>query len=301
MATYREKSAEYSYLKRRSRSNFLSSIVSIGLVLFLLGTFATLALFTKTFTRSVKESIGVRVSLYDGVSRPQLQAFMDSLLKTEYVLDARYVSKEEAARQYLEHTGEDLLESMDGINPLLPEVRLRLREAYLHPDSINQIREVLSGNIIVADVILPARLLPIVNQNANTLSYIALLVGALAILVALYLIFGTIRLAVYAKRLTIRSMQLIGATRSFIRRPFLIRGLSQGFLASLLACAILIALISFLDWRLSILELADQDFFNIFLIGILGGIVLFGTALGLLGSYMAVNRFLGQNLDELMK
>lgn len=298
---YRAKSGEISYLRRRSRANYVTATLSIALVLFFLGTFATLALFTKAFTRSAKESIEMRVSLYDGVGTAQLQQFMEKLLTKPYVMDARYISKEEAARLYLEQTGEDLLKTLDGINPLPPEVRVKLRSTYLQADSIAEIESQLKEEIIVSDIAIPTWLLDVVNQNANTLAFAALLIGGIAILIAFYLIFGTIRLAIYAKRLTIRSMQLIGATKGFIRRPFLQRGLGQGFLAGVLASAMLTALLYLMDTQIDLLNLTDQEFFDSFLVGVLGSMIGFGCILGFWGSYMAVNRYLDQDLDELMQ
>jgi cell division transport system permease protein len=297
---YRAKTGEMSYLRRRSRANFVTATFSIALVLFFLGTFATLALFTKAFTRSAKESIEMRISLYDGVGTPQLQQFMERLLAQPYVLDARYISKEEAARLYLERTGEDLLEALDGINPLPPEVRVRLRSTYLQADSVNRIQSQLREEIIVSDISIPTWLLDVVNQNANTLAMAALLIGGVAVLIAFYLIFGTIRLAIYAKRLTIRSMQLIGATKGFIRRPFLKRGSAQGLLAGLIAAGMLLAMLYVMDTQIDLLNLTDQEFFDSFVIGVLGSLVLFGCILGFMGSYLAVNRYLDQDLDELM-
>ena len=153
----------------------------------------------------------------------------------------------------------------------------------------------------MADISIPAWMLDVVNQNANTLAIAALLIGGIAVLIAFYLIFGTIRLAIYAKRLTIRSMQLIGATKSFIRRPFLRRGLGQGFLAGLLAAAMLLGMLYMLDLQIDLLNLTDQEFFNSFMVGVLGSIVLLGCFLGFWGSYIAVNRYLDQDLDELMR
>lgn len=298
---YRTKSGEMSYLRRRSRANYISATLSMALVLVFLGTFATLALFTKAFTRTAKESIEMRISLYDGVGTAQLQQFMERLLAKPYVLDARYISKEEAARLYLERTGEDLLETLEGINPLPPEVRVRLQSAYLEADSVARIETQLKEEIIVSDIAIPTWLLDVVNRNANSLALAALLIGAVAVFIAFYLIFGTIRLAIYAKRLTIRSMQLIGATKGFIRKPFLRRGIGQGLLAGLLAAALLLGMLYVLDMQIDLLNLTDQEFFESFWIGVLGSLVLFGCLLGFLGSYIAVNRYLDQDLDELMQ
>ena len=273
---------------------------SIALVLFFVGAFAAFILFGKTFTRKAKESIQLKVFLVD-YSDPNLQnAFIDSLVSLPYILQAEYVSKEEAGQQLLQNTGEEVSDLLGGINPLLPSLNIRLASAYLNTDSLVQIKTQLNRSPVVSEVIYPLEMIQNATENINLLSVIFTGVGILLLIIAFYLITGTIRLSIYAQRLSIYTMQLIGATSNFIRKPFLLNGLLQGFLSGILACILLLAffklMYSWLDEAGMIQNFPVQNEF----IGILIGIVLFGAVLGILGSYLAVNRYLHRNIDELL-
>ena len=298
---YRNTSNEYNYLKRRSRATYFTAMFSMALVLFFLGIFATLALFSNSFAKSSREAIVMKVFLYDGVTGDKLNELIDWLKDQPYVAQTEYLSKEKAASLYLDRTGEEILEAMDGINPLLASINLKFSGDYLQHDSLQAIQDRVQDHVLVADVYYPFEMLYAVSDNVNTLTITSLAVAAVVVLVAFFLIFNTIRLAIYAKRLNIRSMQLIGATRAFIRRPFLRNGLTQGFLAGLAAAALLVLALVMINLRLPLVDFQTDAFFRSSFIGILGGIVLFGTALGLTGSYLAVNRYLSRDLDELMR
>ena len=301
MNGYRKGYDNYSYLKKRSRTTFFTSLLSIGLVLFFLGIFATLALFSQTLAESARSSIVMKVFLYDGISTTKLHDIMDKLSSEPYILDYRYISKEEAWQKYLERTGEDLVEVLDGINPLLACVDIRLQDPYIQSDSLAKVREALESEVLISEVYYPEELLAALSRNLKPLSMAAGFIGLIVVFIAFFLIFGTIRLSIYAKRLIIRSMQLIGATKTFIRRPFLIRGMGQGFLAGIVACIMLGGLIWVLSKSLTVFDLQEKLLFTSSFIGILGGIVLFGSVLGLMGSLFAVNRYLGKDMDELMR
>lgn len=301
MKRYRKGYDNYSYLKKRSRTTFFTSLLSIGLVLFFLGIFATIALFSQTLAETAKSSIVMKVFLYDGIGTDQLHELMEKLSAAPYVQDYHYVSKNEAWQKYLERTGEELVEVLDGINPLLASVDVQLNGIYIHSDSLANIRGALEKEILISEVYYPEELLAALSRNLRPLSISAGVVGLIVVFIAFFLIFGTIRLSIYAKRLIIRSMQLIGATKAFIRRPFLIRGMAQGLLAGLLACILLWGLIFLLSSRLTVFDLENKLLFTSAFIGILGGIVLFGSVLGLMGSLFAVNRYLGKDMDELMR
>lgn len=297
----KEVQQHYSYLKRRSRSAYATSLVSISLVLFFLGLFATLALFGQTFARYAQQSIAMKVFLHDGASEAQLAGFREILASRPFVEHLVFISKEEAGKILMASTGEDILRITDGINPLPASFNVRLASRYLVADSLAAIRSELMGHDrIVADVEYPAETIVAVNRNVQVITFVLVLTGLILVLIALYLIMSTIRLTIYAQRLTIRSMQLIGATNGFIRRPFLLRGLSQGALGGLAACGLLLLTLAAIRIRMGWLDFTDHISMTGEFIGILGGIVLFGTVLGILGSYMAVNRFLHKNLDELI-
>ncbi|MDX2249298.1 MAG: permease-like cell division protein FtsX [Bacteroidia bacterium] len=288
------------YLKSKSRSTYITSLLSISLVLFFLGLFIALVLFGGAFAQNAREAIVMKVFLHDGIRNEVLKDLEKRLGTMPFVREIRYVSKEEAGKTMLEKTGEDVTALMDGVNPLLASFNVKLYPSYIQADSLIDIQEKLSQEKIVAEVAYPADMIINLNRNIQIISLVFLTVGLILIGIGFYLIFGTIRLAIYAERLTIRSMQLIGATQSFIRRPFLINGMTQGGLAGIIASALLIVSVVFLRRWLESLQLGGSFSLGGTLIGLLAGIVLFGLALGLSGSFFAVNKYLNRNLDELL-
>jgi len=250
--------------------------------------------------REAQEAVVMKVFLHDGLGEKQRDALRADLDAQPFVAELTYVSKAEAAALILEKTGEDVLALMDGVNPLLASFDVRFASSYHHADSLQRLKQVLEADISVAEVSYPLSLLQQLSRNLRSLTLAFWGVGLVLTGIALYLIWSTIRMAVYAQRMNIRSMQLIGATQAFIRRPFLWRGLIQGGLAGLLAAASLLAGWSLIQAKIAAWSPQTGDWLSPGLIGILGGIVLFGLALGLSGSYVAVNRYLHRNLDELI-
>ncbi|MEZ4826881.1 MAG: permease-like cell division protein FtsX [Bacteroidia bacterium] len=289
-----------SYFKRRSRNTYLTSLLSISLVLFFLGLFIALILFGGAFARNAREAIVMKVFLYDGIKTEALKDLESRLTVMPFVRELHYVSKEEAGQVMLEKTGEDVRALMDGVNPLLASFNITLYPSYIQADRLAEIQETLSKERIVSEVAYPAEMIINLNRNIQIISIALMAVGVVLVGIGFYLIFGTIRLSIYAERLTIRSMQLIGATRGFIIRPFLVSGLTQGGLAGLIASGLLIVSVVFLRRWLESMELGGSFALGGMLIGLLAGIVLFGLALGFSGSYFAVNKYLNRNLDELM-
>lgn len=288
-----------SYFKRRSRGTYLTALISIALVLFFMGLFASMSIFGSAFASRAQESITMQVLLIDGISQDRLQALENHLHEQPYILGLVYISKEEAGRIWSENTGDDM-SILGGTNPFPASFSVQLEPVYIQIDSLQRIRGELGKELIVSEVIYPVEMIMQMNQNVRVFSLIFLLIGLILIAVAFFLIFGTIRLSIYAQRLAIRTMQLIGASRSFIRKPFLLKGLSQGGLAGLLACGLLVATLLLISNQLEVINLEMESLLSSSFIGLLAGIVLFGLILGFSGSYFAVNKYLNRNLDELM-
>lgn len=242
----------------------------------------------------------MKVFLHDGIKNEALKDLESRLAVMPFVRELRYVSKDEAGEIMLEKTGEDVKSMMDGVNPLLASFNVNLYPSYIEAVKLAEIQATLSKERIVAEVAYPADMIINLNRNIQIITLAFLTVGLILVGIGFYLIFGTIRLAIYAERLTIRSMQLIGATQGFIRRPFLINGLTQGGLGGLIASGLLIIAVVFLRRWLESMNLGGSFSLGSTLIGLLVGIVLFGLALGLSGSFFAVNKYLNRNLDELM-
>jgi len=240
----------------------------------------------------------MQINLHDGIGEETFQKFETKLKTAPFTKEYAFVSKDQAAEIFTKQTGENFLELTGGINPLLASINIMLTDAYLNADSVISLKEQLEAEIIVSDVRYPMERLTKVAKNIRVVSGVSFIVSLLVIFLAFYLIFNTIKLSIYAQRLTIRSMQLIGATNTFIRKPFLMTGLVQGVLAGVVASSLLIFTIRSIQNTIE--QGGSLASFQQGFIGILIGIVLFGAALGAGGSYFAVNRYLNKNIDELM-
>lgn len=291
---------EYHYIRRQSNRNYLSSLFSIAFILFLLGFFVAIAYIANSFADYAQESIFMKVFLNEGISGEDKVALADRLQAAPYVRDLEYVSKEEAGKILFQKTGEDVLQLLDGKNPFLSSYNVRLKQGYIDPDSLEQIKHTLLEERGVSDIDYPVEMIRVVSKNARAITFFSILSGLLISIIAFYLILGTIRLSVYAQRLSIRTMQLIGATRSFIRRPFIYKGLLQGFMAGIIALLLLLGLMYLLRLRLGSFSFLHDLFIDPIFVAIMAGIVLFGCVLGFVGSFFAVNKYLDKNLDEII-
>lgn len=286
---------ENSSAQRRFRSSFFTSVLSIALVLFLLGLAGFLILNANNIRNFVKENIGINIELKDGSRDADIQQFRKLLDAMEYTKSTQYVSKEEAAVETQKALGEDFIEFL-GYNPLPATIKLKLNAAFANPDSIFFIEKDLAGYDVVADIYYKKTLIHEINDNVKKISLVIVSFSALLFLVALALINNTIRLRVYSKRFLIHTMQLVGATRGFIRKPFLWTGVIHGTIASFISLALLIG----------VLYLAQKQIDDIMyimnlkvLLLLFAGIVVLGILISLISSFFAVNKYLNLNKDEL--
>ena len=224
--------------KRRLRSSYITSIISITLVLFLLGLIGILLINAKRLSDHVKENIGFTIILNENVKEVDILRLQKSLDAQQYVKSTEYISKEEAAQELTEELGEDFIEFL-GYNPLGATIDVRFYAGYANPDSISFIEGQINSYEEVKEVFYQQSLLHLVNENIRKISFIILLFSALLFLIAVALINNTIRLSVYSKRFLINTMKLVGATRTFIRRPFLYRSAGHGILAAFIAILLL--------------------------------------------------------------
>lgn len=298
-----------NFLKSRTRSTFVSSLVTIALVLFFLNLFAAGAIYSHILFEYSQENFEVMVQLPDHVGQDKQVAFGDFLKGQPFVKEIHYVSKDDAGKIWETENGAEFMEIMDGINPLPASYNFKLKLEYIQTDSVAKIQQLLEDQTIlqVQDVTYPMS--DIEQLRANTFGFIkiGLIIGALVTLIAFFIVNSTIRLAIYGKRLLIRTMQLIGATSGFIRWPFVRMGMLQGCLGAVLADLLLLGLIwglKFINFGLGGVEMdgfgATEMVLRSEFLLLLGGIIIFGTFLGWLSSTWAVSRFLNKNLDQLM-
>jgi cell division transport system permease protein len=280
---------------RRLRWSF-GALFSTALVLLFVGIFSFLALSFHTVFDALLVNIPMKLVLPDYISDTEAFSVKTELAKAPYVKAASYVSKAQAL-QRMKDLGEDFLQAMDGQNPLPPIVELQIKPAYLDGPTIDQISKTLLDKPEIHEVYFPVREIALVLENATRIKMLAAIIGLLMLLNAILIIGNTIRLSIYDQRLTIRSMQLIGATAGYIRRPFLIKGCLQGFLGGLIACLMMIALVVALsqiaDLNLNpfLWSIPTQLLYLLLIIG--------GAAVGTFGSWLAVNRYLNKSLDQL--
>jgi cell division transport system permease protein len=286
--------------RRRSRTAYVTTLLIMGMVLFFLGLFGAFFLFAGKFAKDLEQSVQLKVFLHDGLPEAQRLNFEAWLEVRPYVEGFEFVSKDSAGQVLLRRTGEDIPDILDGFNPLPDAYNVYVDQAWLQPDSLASIKAEMQSYLLVSDIEYPLEMINKLRRNYRTLSVILVLTGTMLLGIALYLIFGAIRLSIFAQRLTIRSMQLIGATEAFIRRPFLWRGLGQGFLAGIIGCLLLVNTLWAVESYLSQMDLQSRLLARPDFIGLFAGIVLLGSLLGWSGSYLAVNRYLSRNLDELM-
>lgn len=286
---------EANITKRRLRSSYVTSIISISLVLFLLGLLGMLVLNAKRLSDYVKENIGFSVILKENVKEVDVILLQKSLDASEYVKSTKYITKEEAAQDLQEELGEDFIEFL-GFNPLLASIEVHLNAEYANQDSINLIEKDLQQYEQIKEVFYQKSLVSLVNENIRKISLIILVFSGLLLLVAITLINSTIRLSVYSKRFIINTMQLVGATRGFIRRPFLYRSAGNGILAAVLA-GVFLAGVMYLAQK----EFRDIiSFQDIEIVGILFLCVLtFGILINWISTFFAVSKYLRMKVDKL--
>lgn len=286
---------EEKIIGRRLKSSYLSTVVSITLVLFVLGLLGLLILQAQRLSEQLRERIVVSVFIDSQASEAAISRLQRQLEALPAVSQSRYISREEAADQLMKELGEDFVEFL-GYNPLSASLQLNLQASYAHPDSLPLIEEELKQHTIVSDVDYQRSLVHLVNENLRRIGIGLLAFSALLLIIAFALINNTIRLSVFSKRFIIKSMQLVGATQSFIRRPFIIRGVMQGVIGACLAILLLIG--SMYGAQQQIPEVAM--FFDHQMLGILfAGVLLLGIILSWISTYLAVRKYLKVKTDFL--
>jgi cell division transport system permease protein len=283
------------YTNRKIRTNHATIVISITLVLFLLGLLGMMVLHARKLSDYVKENIGFSIIIKEGVKESAIFEMKKRLDLQPYVKSAEYITKERAAEIFSEELGEDFVGFL-GFNPLLPSIDLRMKAEYTNPDSVRKIEAALLSLDEVKEVDYHRPLVDQINRNVNRISMILLGFSAVLLLISVALINNTIRLAIYSKRFLLRSMQLVGATRGFIQRPYLWKGLAQGLISGLLAIGLLMVVMFFaLQEMPELVEIQD-----IILLLILFGAVLFlGIVISWLSTYFAVRRFMRMKTDLL--
>ena len=274
--------------KRRLRSSYITSVISISLVLFMLGLMGLLILNAQQLSNYVKENIGISIILKKNVKEVEIRRLQKTSDATNYVKATHFVDKKTAAKELQKELGEDFI-SFLGYNPLLASIDVKLYAAYANSDSIAKIEKDFTKYNPVQEVYYQKSLVHLVNDNVKRISLILLAFSALLLLISFTLINNTIRLSIYSQRFIINTMQLVGATRSFILKPFMGKSLLHGILGALIANTMLSGVIYISQKELSKVITFD----NVEILGILFLLILLlGIFITWLSTLFAVNKYL---------
>jgi cell division transport system permease protein len=289
----KRKAAEFS--KTRLKSSYLTLVISVSLVLFLLGILGLVLINAKELSDYFRESLSFSVLLDDDAKEADIRMLQKDLDAKPYIKSTEYISKDQAAVKMKDDLGEDFI-SFLGDNPLPPSIDVYLFAGYTSPDSVAKIEKYVLEYPFVKEVFYQESLLFLINENVNKISIFLLVISSFLLLIALTIINNTIRLSIFSRRFLIRTMQLVGATRGFIRRPFLLQSAFHGLLAALMAMILLMGL----------LYLIEKEFFMMFnlestkLLILLGAaLIVIGVCINIVSTYFSVNRYLTISEDKL--
>ncbi len=283
------------YQKRRLISSYFSVVLSISLVLFLLGLLGLFLINSNQLSRYFKEQIPISIYLKDSAKEVEIDQLRQSLEMADYTKSATYVSKEEAAEQHIETIGEDYLEFL-GYNPLQNSIDVELLAEFVSSAQLKDIANEISAKDFVAEVEYDELLVELFDKNIKVITFYILVFSGIFLVIAVLLINSSIRLSVYAKRFTIKTMQMVGATKAFIRRPFIWKSMRLGLIGAIIATIGVGAILYLLDQAWPQLGLLSDKM-------LLGGLFLFIVLMAVIitwvSTYFATQRFLNLRTDEL--
>jgi cell division transport system permease protein len=283
------------FQKRRLISSYFSVVLSVFLVLFLLGILGLFVINSKKLSDDFKEEIAMTVFFKNEANDSTLVAFGEKLKSEPYVKSSVYVTKEQAAKQHTDIIGEDFLTFL-GENPLQNSYDIHLKADFIDSENIRKIESDLRTNEMVSDVVYDKQLVNLVNDNIKKVSMWILIISGIFALIAVLLINSSMRLSIYSNRFIIKTMQMVGATKSFIRKPFIIRSVKLGIIGSILAILALIGTLVYLNTSYPNLKILD----NQLLIGaVLFGVLIVGILITWISTFFATQRFLNLRTDDL--
>ena len=286
---------ENKIMRRRLANAYLSSVISISLVLLLVGVASMLLVNARSVSDYFKENMQVSVLMKDSVPEEKAAAFAESLLEERYIKTATFISKEQGQAELAELLGEDFVEIFE-TSPVPASVEITLDADYVSSDSLEVVKEEISKSSLVAEVNYQGSLVDALNANLSKISLILAFFIGLMLFISYVLINNTVRLNVYARRFTIHTMQLVGATRSFIRAPFLVQSAFQGVFSAFIAIMALIVILFFL-------RNGFEQLFEIFrldlLLLVMGIVLVSGLVICVTSTYFVVNKLVSLKKAEL--
>lgn len=282
-------------MRRRLANAYLSSVVSISLVLLLVGVAAMLLVNARGVSDYFKENMQVSVMMKQTVSDEAAMDFQAELEKKDFIKSTVFVSKEQGQREMADLLGDDFLDVFE-TSPIPVSISVTLKADYVSADSLSVVRDEISKSSLVDEVVYRGSLVDALNANLGRISMVLGVFIALLLFISFVLINNTVRLNVYARRFTIHTMKLVGATKSFIRAPFLVQAAFQGVFAAFVAIIVLIGLMFYMrNEFVQLFEIFRLDL----LLAVIGIVLVSGLAICLISTWFVVGKLVSLKKDEL--
>ena len=287
--------SESKIMRRRLRNAYLSSIISISLVLLLVGVASLLLVNARAVSDYFKENMQVSVMMKQSVSESEALKYKDELDQMDFIRSSVFVSREQGRREMEDMLGQDFL-SVFETAPIPVSIDITLDAEYVSADSIEVVKTHILKSPKVEEVVYQRSLIDTLNANLSKISVVLSIFIALLLFISFVLINNTVRLNVFARRFTIHTMKLVGATRAFIRAPFLIQSLFQGIFAAFIA---IMAILTMLYFVRSEFEQLFEVFRLELLLVVMGIVIASGVTICLLSTWLVVNKLVALKKDEL--
>lgn len=280
---------------KKSKPTYFNAIMGVALVLFLLGILGWLVINGRALSRAFKEDLEVNIDFHDNVSDENVKKMQSILDKQPFIRYSKIISKEEALKMENEVEGGNMVEFL-GYNPLFASISVKLNEEYVNPDSLAKIKKFILQSNVVRDVTWPTVVVTHMNSNFKKIGIILGCISALLFIVVVFLIDNTVRLAMFSNRFIIKTMQMVGATQSFITRPFDIRALLNGLVSGILAVIGLWIVMSFAHAQLPVLGLLNDP---MLLTILMSGMIVLGILISMISTHRSVVKYLKMHVDDL--
>ncbi len=284
-----------NYQKRRLLTGYFSVVISIALVLFFVGILGLFLVNTQKVAAHFKEQIALTIYLKDNAKDIEIKQLQKKLQLDSATKKVQFTTKEEAAEQYAREIGEDFVEFL-GYNPLLNSIDVFFNASYVNALSLNETKKSLETAEFIDEVVYDQPLVSLLDKNIQRISFVLLITTVLFVIVALLLINSSIRLSIYSKRFIIKTMQMVGATKSFIRQPFILMHMRLGIISSLIALGGLSAVFFELNRRFPELGMTDDP---LVIAVVFGMVLVLGLGITAISTFFATQRYLNLNSDAI--
>ena len=281
------------FQKKRLFSSYISVIIIISIVLFLFGVLGLSAISIKSVGNSFKEKLTVSIYLKEDIKNVEINQLKNSLTMSDYIKNITFISKDEAAIFMKEEYGEDFIDDI-GYNPLVNSIDINLKSEYINNKILDSISIKILENKFVDEVIYDRDLISVMNKNLNKITYWILPISIVFTLISFLIINSSIRLSVFSNRHTIKTMQMVGATKHFIRRPFIIKNIQLSIISSIISSLALGILIFYLNQNILLLEMINTMLLAILFVFI----IVLGVIISGVSTYFATQNILNLNTEK---